>query len=170
MGIGGGKSDREKYCRRAVCPGSRWLAGGDGGWAEQSWGTPATTERAWARAEKAPVYAGAKNGSPAKKVSKRVPSDKKLSTKKVPSEKFSSKKIPSEKILSDGVDLWAEGTPAEGAEGTGSKGSRVAERTPAEGTGTGGIGSGGGRVHTQWATSGTDDVCRLPVGSLYTRA
>ena len=93
-------------------------------------------------------------------------------SKKVPSEKI-SKKVPSEKnfeILSDGVYLWAEGTPAEGAEGTGSKGSRVAERTPAEGTGTGGIGSGGGRVHTQWATSGTDDVCRLPVGSLYARA
>ena len=73
--------------------------------------------------------------------------------------------------LSDGVSsLRAERTPAEGAEGTDSKGARVAERTPAEGTGTGGIGSGGGRVHTHWATSGTDDVCRLPVGSLYTRA
>ena len=59
---------------------------GNGGWAEQAWGT-AITQRAWARAEKAPVYAGAKNGSPAKRVSKRVPSDKKFS-KKVPSEKF----------------------------------------------------------------------------------
>jgi hypothetical protein len=116
-------------------------------------------------AVKAPVlvYAGAKNGSPAKKNSKKVPSDKKFSTK-----------IPSDKIfgnLSDGVSsLRAERTPAEGAEGTDSKGARVAERTPAEGTGTGGIGSGGGRVHTHWATSGTEDVCRLPVGSLYTRA
>jgi hypothetical protein len=118
-------------------------------------------------AEQAPVlvYAGAKNGSPAKKSSEKVPSDKKF-----------SKKIPSDKIfgnLSDGVSsLQAERTPAEGAEGTDSKGARVAERTPAEGTGTGtgGIGSGGGRVHTHWATSGTDDVCRLPVGSLYTRA
>ncbi len=45
---------------------------------EQAWGT-AITERAWAMAGKAPVlvYAGAKNGSPAKKGSKRVPSDKK---------------------------------------------------------------------------------------------
>ena len=116
-------------------------------------------------AEKAPVlvYAGAKNGSPAKKSSEKVPSDKKF-----------SKKIPSDKIfgnLSDGVSsLQAERTPAEGAEGTDSKGARVAERTPAEGTGTGGIGSGGGRSHTHWATSGTEDVCRLPVGSLYTRA
>ena len=115
--------------------------------------------------EKAPVlvYAGAKNGSLAKKSSKKVPSDKKFS-QKVPSDKFFGN-------LSDGVSsLQAERTPAEGAEGTDSKGARVAERTPAEGTGTGGIGSGGGRVHTHWATSGTDDVCRLPVGSLYTRA
>ena len=89
---------------------------------------------------------------------------------RVARQKSVKKSSVGQKILADGVDLWAEGTPAEGAEGTGSKGSRVAERTPAEGTGTGGIGSGGGRVHTQWATSGTDDVCRLPVGSLYTRA
>ena len=43
--------------------------------------------RAWAMAEKAPVlvYAGAMNGSPAKNVSKKLPSDKK-SSKKVPSE------------------------------------------------------------------------------------
>ncbi len=72
---------------------------------------------------------------------------------------------------SDGVSsLRAEGTPAEGAEGIGREGVRMAERTPAEGTGTGGIGTGGGRVHTHWATSGTDDVCMRPVGSLYIRA
>ncbi len=66
MGIGGGKFDREKYCWRARGPESRWLAWGYWEGAEQAWGT-AITESAWASTESVPVYAGAKNGSHARR-------------------------------------------------------------------------------------------------------
>jgi hypothetical protein len=63
---------------------------------------------------------------------------------------------------------WAEGC-TRGVEGTNGEERALFERTPGEGAkgaeeNTGAARAGEGRVHTQWATSGTEEMWMCPEG------